>query len=387
MSILELIVERIELPESAYDKAKMRYQNLGEWLCRADSEVFRYSPAIFPQGSFRLGTANHPLNTNDLYDLDLSCSLQIGFDINKKTQKELKELIGREVESYRKSQSIIEPLEEKHRCWRLNYRDQLGFHLDIVPSLPASVHTQQKILERMTQFGEALDISNEVSKLSQFITDNRRADYNEISDDWKISNSEGYAKWFEQRMNQRLSLYETRDVALLPIYKQKSILQKLVQLLKRHRDVMFKNNVDLKPVSIMLTTLAARAFEGETDLENAIENVLGKMGALVSLTVPRVPNPVNPSEDFTDRWTMPEYSHLNLEKNFHLWLAQAKSDFDNLRYTNEIANLKEQLNRKFQIEISNDELGRQASQFSGSQSNFKPELHQISDPPRPWKIN
>jgi hypothetical protein len=51
------------------------------------------------------------------------------------------------------------------------------------------------------------------------------------------------------------------------------------------------------------------------------------MGTLVSLTTPRVPNPVNPAEDFTDRWRDPSSSHRNLENKFWRWLQKAQSDF------------------------------------------------------------
>ena len=41
-------------------------------------------------------------------------------------------------------------------------------------------------------------------------------------------------------------------------------------ILKRHRDNWSKDNPDLKPISIILTTLAARAYNGETDIVAAL---------------------------------------------------------------------------------------------------------------------
>ena len=51
--ILENITELLELPESAYQKAQKRYDDLGEWFSRDESQCKNNDPHIFPQGSFR----------------------------------------------------------------------------------------------------------------------------------------------------------------------------------------------------------------------------------------------------------------------------------------------------------------------------------------------
>ena len=88
--ILEHMTELLELPDSAYDKARRRYDDLGEWFDREDSTVSVTNPHIFPQGSFRLGTAIRPLDESEEYDLDLACKLQNGISNDSYTQKELK---------------------------------------------------------------------------------------------------------------------------------------------------------------------------------------------------------------------------------------------------------------------------------------------------------
>jgi hypothetical protein len=37
-----------------------------------------------------------------------------------------------------------------------------------------------------------------------------------------------------------------------------------------HRDRMFENDPDGKPISVIITTLAARAYGGETDVYSAL---------------------------------------------------------------------------------------------------------------------
>jgi len=114
----------------------------------------------------------------------------------------------------------------------------------------------------------------------------------------------------------------------LPAYRWKSALQRCVQLLKRHRDMFFADDPDGKPASIIITTLSARAYQGEAEIADALETILSTMGALVNSTSPRVPNPVNPAEDFADRWSDPAYRHHNLEAKFGRWLRQAQIDFE-----------------------------------------------------------
>ncbi len=319
--LYESMVTILELPDSAYEKAITRYEDIGEWFGRDESLCAENEPHIFPQGSFRLGTAIRPLDEKEEYDLDLACKLQEGITKNSHTQQSLKTLVGHEIESYRVARGIQAAKKEKHRCWRLDYADKLSFHIDIVPCIPADDLKRRAIWESMKNAGESALISDAVSQLTVSITDDRHPGYRQLCLDWNISNPEGYAKWFEAKMNQvQRFIIEKAQVDEIPLYKRKTPLQRSIQLLKRHRDLMFKGYDDVKPISIIITTLAARAYQGESDIDSALRNILSHMGSFVNTSKPRVPNPTNPSEDFADRWSMPKYRHLNLEQNFWNWL-------------------------------------------------------------------
>ncbi len=80
------------------------------------------------------------------------------------------------------------------------------------------------------------------------------------------------------------------------------------------------------------------------------------MPKMLNPTFPRVPNPVNPEEDFADRWAMPEYEYLKLEQNFFLWLRQAQIDFHNITSSNDAKFISESFNKKFSVKVNNDEL-------------------------------
>lgn len=361
--LLESIVEFLELPDSAYEKAKSRYDNISDWFDRDESQVKENKPHIFSQGSFRLGTAIHPIDENEPYDLDLACELQKGISKSVHTQQFLKTKVGKEIETYRAARGIKAPKEEKHRCWRLNYTDEISFHMDIVPCIPADESRRKSIFESMKVFGEIEFVAKIISELAVLITDDRPPQYSQISNEWLISNTEGYAKWFEFRMKQAERYLKERVVALkaadidkLPLFMWKTPLQRCVQILKRHRDKMFKEKPDLKPISMIITTLAAKAYSGETNINDAMQKILSQMGQYVNRNIPRVPNPVNPKgEDFADKWA----GNRQLEQNFWSWLQQAQADFQQIGDAIDTEYVTGQVEQKFSLHLNESDLRKQ----------------------------
>lgn len=284
-TIATLLVESLDIPDSAYEAARNRYQDLGNWLSdRSKAKSAQYKPHVFAQGSFRLGTVTKPWKRED-YDLDLACELREGITKMGWSQQALKELVGTDLEAYRVERGIKDKLDEKHRCWRLNYEERQKFHMDTVPSIPQTEETQRILQKRMINEGSNELLAQSVAKLAVAITDNRHPSYRDISEDWNISNPEGYAKWFESRMQLAQQLLESRAMQArvakvddLPVYRWKSPLQQAIQILKRHRDVMFEASPDCKPISIIITTLAGVAYRGEPDTQLALERILTEMG-------------------------------------------------------------------------------------------------------------
>lgn len=382
--LLQLMIEQLDLPKSIDRKVRDRYKSLSEWFSREDSSLKEVD--IFSQGSFALGTTIKPLSEDEEYDLDIGCKLKIAGYKKKHSQKDLKDLIGRELEMYRKKVNIQNPIDEKRRCWRLEYKDEVRFHLDIVPCIP--LEDEQKLVYEQQLGKEYVSnevFSEEVAHLAVNITDNERENYEEISFKWNLSNSQGYVKWFQKQMQQTTqSLCETKaHIEPVPIYNQKTILQRCIQLLKRHRDNMFKDNKDCKPISVIITTLAARAYKGENNLEEAILNILEEMPRYINSQKPRIPNPVKPEEDFTDRWANPEFSDLKLENNFNRWLIQAKIDFRKLLNLKRAKEIKVILNEGFSLNVNEDIL---VDEY-GFRTEDKTPLHMVTNPQvQPWRI-
>lgn len=384
---IEALIEAIEIPLSAYDKAESRYKDLAEWFGRPEAACYTYDPHIYPQGSFRLGTVVR----SEEYDLDFGCRLRRGITKATHTQKQLKALVGTDMEAYRQARRIQERLEEKHRCWRLKYADELSFHMDAVPSIPEDAQRQQMLREAMVRAGTADALAQRVATFAGAITDNTLPNYGIISPDWRISNSEGYAFWFESRMRLAMKLLERQALLAkaarvddLPARRWNSPLQQCVKLLKHHRNVMFANDPDGKPISVIITTLAALAYQGEDNVASAMERVLADMGNYVSHTVPRVANPVNPAEDFADKWNDRRYQHHKLEDKFWWWLKQAQVDFRNILTAQDAAYLAEQIQARFDSRVDAKAL-REKLGLGTVQTVATPKTFDIIEKPaKPW---
>jgi hypothetical protein len=386
--VLDKMLGELELPEGAYEKAEDRYKDIYEWLIREGSSCAELDPHIHPCGSFRLGTVTKPVHAQEEYDLDMGCILRQGVSKSTHTQFQLKKLLGDELELYRRARGIHEKLDEKRRCWRLDYADTLKFHLDVVPCIPEDAVRQVHLRESMI-LSSRLDksLAADVARLAVSITDNTAADYRLLSREWLISNPEGFAKWFENRMRTATRFLEVRSALLksqidkVPYYQWKTPLQQVIQLLKRHRDTMFQNNPDSKPISVILTTLAARAYQGESDLASALKRVLDDMDKYINRIQPLVPNPVNPAEDFADKWYAPAHAKHRLEENFRLWLNQARIDFGAILAADNPTRIVEAADHGLRVSLKKSEV---ASLLGVSIPAAAPVRTIHASEPKPW---
>ena len=382
--LFEFLIELLDIPPSHYQKAAERYKSLGDWFHRKESKIAAFDPAVYAQGSFRYGTVIRPLIRNDEYDLDLVCRLV--FKKANVTQKRVKELVGDEIEAYVQAYSFKEPATEKYRCWRLDYSDHVKFHMDILPCIPEDI----AFVDQLCRLG----VPKELAASAVAITDTRHHKYSVIAVDWHSSNPHGVARWFEARMRafaqERLvKLVERRlyaSVDDVPAYEWKTPLQRSIQILKRHRDVMFKDLPQWKPLSMVITTLAAQSYNGESGLYDALVNIVDRMPNYINIKVPRIPNPVNPAEDFADRWA----KDPRFEQNFRLWHAQVKTDLMKIaRLIGKISDVTGTVREKFGLSLTAD----MQKELEISRPNAAPYIItaasavQISSPPKPWRRN
>lgn len=316
----EQIYKELDIPENYYEKANTSYISFTRWLDREESSVREYEPEIFLQGSFKLGTVIRPIGENGSYDIDMVCKFN---NLTKQliSQKDLKRLIGEEVISYAKSKGMVNKPKDGKRCWTLNYHDEAKFHMDILPC----VNDSKSFIGKLKLYEYANSTAHTEKAVA--ITDKRSLYYEEISDEWEISNPQGYYLWFleksqfveKKQMVAKKYQMKTED---LKDYKVKTPLQKCIQILKRHRDIMFENNQENKPSSIIITTLAAKAYDGNSNIKDVLKNIVDNMLSFIEVRDDEyyVVNPVNPLENFADKWN----ENINKKHSFDSWIKELK---------------------------------------------------------------
>lgn len=333
--ILETLGQKLDISETQYYAAVKSYEAVGNWLSKEGSALYPYNPRIIPQGSFMLGTIVKPIDDDDDIDIDLVCKLED--KPSYWTQKHLKEAIGDRLKEHTTYESMLEDKNGGRRCWTLEYSEDANYHLDVLPSVSDENFT--KLFSQT--FNNLQDIN--VEELAIRITDNEESNYATETDVywWMKSNPFGYAKWFYQRAiyssTKLYALSESVD-PVRPYSKEKMPLQRVIQLLKRHRDIMFSSdeyNSENRPISIIITTLASRAYNKSENLVDAYTNIVSKMRSLIenkfnhknSRYEKWVSNPVNNEENFADKW--PDTPQK--EEYFYLWLDKLEEDLAKLK--------------------------------------------------------
>ncbi len=303
--LYERIAKAIDISDELFDKAETEYLALGTWL---DDETPEYKVTVYSQGSFALGTVIKPIDDSDDYDLDLVCEFANQYGLTAESLKW--DVVKPLLERYKKTKDDIV---EKRRCWHVEYEDFPGFHMDIVPAVNRDVY---------------IDIT----------------DHDEENDRYEYigSNPKGYIKWFEgKKAERRKAIYEkyianksvlkaSAEVEKIKEYQLKTPLQKAIQILKRHRDMMFaEDTTNIKPISIIITTIAADLYRNEDNildvLINFLSNAEGYIRSKMQGSEYHIDNPSYTGKDvenFADKWN----KHPERADAFFRWLTKAKTD-------------------------------------------------------------
>ena len=324
--ILEEFGKTLDITETQYNTAVTSYQAVGKWLSKDDSVLAPYEPEILPQGSFTLGTMVKPENENDDLDIDLVC--QLTGKAPQWTQYDLKQKVGDQIKLNDAYKDMLD--DEGRRCWTLIYSDSANYHMDILPCIVGKDF--KTVLAKSFSARELQQIDD----LAIRITDKKEPNYRTAvdPDDWLKSNPFGYSRWFFQQadLTLRKSGWILEAVQPVPNYREDKLpLQRVVQILKRHRDMRFQGDED-KPISIIITTLAAKAYRKETDIITALTNVVQQMPFEIEERVnPKtgkpvkwIENPVNPEENFADKWV----EKPQRQENFFEWMHQVGLDLN-----------------------------------------------------------
>ncbi len=329
--ILDELGDNLDISETQFDAAVKSYNAIGGWLTGDDSLLKPYHPEVKPQGSMIIGTTVKPVHPDDDIDIDLVCELS-GKNPSW-TQKDLKRIVRDQLEKHKTYESLLAP--EGRRCWTLEYRNNSDrsdrYHMDILPAIISGGY--KMVFEKL--FSQR-DLGN-TDSLQISITDRTLFNYasEKSSELWLKSNPFGYARWFIDRATITTTKLFSLNEAVKPVPKyqrNKFPLQKVVQILKRHRDLMFDGDTE-KPISVIITTLAGYAYRKETNVYDALVNVINTMDSYIQTKLGAnnkqykfIGNPVNLSENFADRWIQTPAK----EAKFYKWLDAVKRDVSEL---------------------------------------------------------
>lgn len=315
--ILEALTETLDLTDTQYQQIQQAYRGVGKWLAESDDPLL-HETIIYSQGSVRLNTTVKP-GPDEPFDIDLVCYLphsgnELGEDVLDAVERRL-----REHERYK---TMFERLP---RGFRINYA--ASYHLDITPGIDYYSYLRLK--------GHPL-----------WVTDRNTQ--------WKESNPDGYARWFDEITEKKplrvREIFEAaaadsalnKSVAPLPDHTRKRLLNRIVQILKRHRDewiaAQSENKYPFKPISAIITTLAAQSYQKIIDERRVYDNDLDIIIDVIDLmpdfiardaTGYCVLNPTMPAENFAEKWNVAEANKgQKLRDTFYEWHEAAWQSFD-----------------------------------------------------------
>lgn len=388
-AFLEKVAEDIDIPPGKYKEAVDRYEAVGRWLEGGNYPGGVGAPDIYPQGSFRLGTVVRPIRggVEADYDIDLVCQLAIPKDLTDPNT--VKQAVGNRLNDHERYRRMLD--EEGKRCWTLVYSEQdgIGFHLDVLPSVPDQRH--------------ALDTSIA-------ITHRQGTSYR-----WSASNPRGYGKWFDEKnqaaflqveVEQKRSIVELASAVYasvdeVPDQLIRTPLQRSIQIMKRHRDEMFNGepDADYAPISMIVTTLAAHLYQGEPDVYQALTAIVSKLHghaglvehrsidqALASLQLIRrmpdgtwyIANPVNGEENFADRWHEDDHARA---RAFFRWVDAVREDLVDIIAENRLATARRRLGAALGATAATAHLGL----ISLTEAVASPARVNVTSAARPWR--
>lgn len=316
--ILDL-VKKLDISPSMYKNATEKYKNVATYL-----EENGANADIYPQGSFALGTIIRPYSKDKecAYDLDFICQHN---DETKETgAQEVKEKLGNIL---RESDLYSGKLIECDECYTIEYSkiNDIEFRLDIVPAVDENEAKKIQLASRCKN----------PDLVTSSIAIPSRAE-------WITNNPKGYKKWFDSinapfkdynRVLRRQALFESasatyKSIEELPEELERSSLQRVIQIIKYHRNVYFSNKpTSVRPLSAIITTLVAQISQyasTDYDVFDLLAYVLKELTIYSKYQVLnesvfkstyqnkniisrnegkwKIENPANPDDNLADTW-------------------------------------------------------------------------------------
>jgi hypothetical protein len=351
-SVTEELYQQIDITPTQYESAKSHYEAVAKCLIEGD-----VATDVYTQGSFAFGTVIRPYKEGKDTDFDIDLVAQASDEKSITTPRTLKKSVGKCLSESQHHRDLLDR-DEGRRCWTLNYapKDGVGFHMDVLPC----VHEEDEIINKIILKNVSPAVANKAIAITDF--DKGKDRY-----DWSTGNPHGLIDWFKSinapylqsvSEHQRRLLVERKayaSIEAVPEQLLKSSLQRVIQLFKRHRDVRFdgQTDYDYRPISIIITVLVTQ-IAAEKKLYNATVRELlqavieelhryavlnqdsytfyaERLASRNAVIIRRgnggwhLCNPVNPYENFAERWTEDGNARANA---FFKWIDMLRADFD-----------------------------------------------------------
>ena len=286
------IAIRIQLSRTAYGKAVQRYQTITDHLDREDSPLQGHVQRFYPQGSMAIGAAIASRVTNDDFDLDMVLQVQC----TDLTPQEVLDLLFQAINGKPGSQ-YHGRAKRRTRCVTIEYSDM---HIDVTPAerSPSTPERESAIFHHKAQQGPGKRIVANPYGFSEWFKQKTPDD----------SFAEQYASW--ARAHEVSLSVEAADADPVPSpapATHKSLAVVALQLLKRWRNVQYRNRGGRKPPSIVMSKLVADAAGQTITLSEEMLHQAMSMLAFFECShhvreCVEVVNPTCPSDVLTDRW-------------------------------------------------------------------------------------
>ncbi|MDP3749571.1 MAG: nucleotidyltransferase [Phenylobacterium sp.] len=305
-AVLAEIAINIQLPPGLHAKAVGRYEAVRRYIERPGSPLEGRVTCFYPQGSMRIDATTSTRGTDDEYDLDIVAEIDGRDDGPEALLDDLEAALA---------DYPVRKIVRQTRCVTLYYSD--GMHLDITPARRTAPKEKQGVIAHAKKGAQ--------SDEPRYVAMNAYA-----FGEWYTARTpveERFAKALNQRLYEEAGLEFAADADVHDVPDQtpliiKSVTTVALQLLKRHRNIIYANETGRLPPSVLLSCHAGHAAQPGMGLAEmvmrqarwtarAIDNA-AQGGRLLS-----VPNPEYPAEYFTDRWPETQSQQVTYARRLH----------------------------------------------------------------------
>lgn len=319
VEMLDSVFDNLDLTKTQRERIETAYNAVGNYLASCDHPLLE-GVQIYPQGSMRLRTTNKPLGQEE-FDVDLIMFLPNAAYVSR---DEIVSVVKRHLLDNDVYKELVEDLP---RGLRINYKGD--YHLDITPA---------KVYDSPGLQGHPL-----------WVVDKRTG--------FKESNPEGMAQGFDKACSMLpvirkahvfMEALTNRSVTELPDQSKKKPLNRITQILKRHRDVWSQQDgnihADFRPISVIITMLASLAYvevvKSGKEYDNEFDLILDVIELMphhieTNFDEVLITNPTMKPENYAEKWNRVEGQEGQKYRNaFYAWHRAAVDTFEHLASAN-----------------------------------------------------